>query len=458
MRGGKDSIPGPPEAAPNAVFALRRERLLERIGDGVVVVGAAPELRKSRDTEILFRQASDLYYLTGFHEPEAVAVISRHADDGPLTLFLRPRDPKREQWAGKRVGVEAAAERFGADAAWPIDKLDERLPEMLAQADHIFYPVGFDAALDHQVERAISKARYTRQRSGRGPTGSTDLEALTGPMRRIKDAHELERHRTACRISAAAHRAAMLAARPGAGEWEIQAALEAEMRRQGAEGPAFPSIVAGGANATVLHYVDNAERVPEDALVLVDAGAEWGMYTGDITRTFPVSGHFTPVQRELYELVLAAEEAAIAAVAPARPVSAVHEAARDVLVRGMVDLGLLGDESVEESIEGASYKTFFMHQTSHWLGLDVHDVGTYAEAGEPVLLEPGMVLTIEPGLYIAAKAEGVPDRYRGIGVRIEDDVVVTDTGHEILTRDVPVAPDEIEALMALRGRVANADG
>jgi Xaa-Pro aminopeptidase len=299
---------------------------------------------------------------------------------------------------------------------------------------------------------ALLQARRSRQRSGFGPIGVQDLEAITGEMRLIKDDSELARMRTAARVAAAGHIAAMLRARPGAGEWEIQAALEAGFLSSGAARPAFPSIVAAGSNATVLHYVANRTRVRDGDLVLIDAGAEWGMYCSDITRTFPASGIFTTQQRELYQVVLDAEEAAIAAVHVGAPASAPHDAAVRVLARGLLDLGILPRGNLEDVIAEGSYKRFYLHQTSHWLGLDVHDVGPYRRSpDEHVLFEPGMVLTIEPGLYIPSDAADVPAPFRGVGIRIEDDVIVTASGPEVITRAVPVEPGEIEALMGGEG-------
>lgn len=439
---------GPAPDFPGEVHASRRARLLERIGGGVAIIPAGPELLKSRDTEVRFRQSSDLHYLTGFPEPDAVAVLTPHDAASTFTLFLRPRDAAREAWSGHRIGLERAGELFGADAVHPIEELSARLPELLRPAEAIHYPVGANARIDAIVAAALVDARRQRQRSGVGPTALVDLEAATGSMRVAKEPAEIERMRRAAEIGAEGHLAAMRRARPGAGEWEIQAALEGTFLAHGAAIPAFPSIVAGGANATVLHYVENRSRVRDGDLILIDAGAEWGMYNSDITRTFPASGRFSADQRALYDVVLAAERAAIEAVRPGAPFSSVHDAAVRVLTDGMIDLGLLPPSQIETAIESDAYKRFYLHQTSHWLGLDVHDVGLYREGGDWVSLQPGMVLTIEPGLYIPADAGDAPARFRGVGIRIEDDVVVTESGHEILTRHVPVDPEEIERVMA----------
>ena len=434
-----------------SIFVERRARLRAMMGDGVAIVPSSPQLRKSRTTELPFRQSSDLYYLTGFPEPDAVAVLTPHDDTHGLTLFVRPRSPELEAWTGERIGVERAGERYGADAVYSIDEFPRRLPELVRPAASIHYPIGASEQLDRQVADALVRSRIPRQRTGSGPRMLVDLEATIGGLRLIKDAQELERIRVAARIAAAGHVAAMERARPGAGEWEIQAELEAAFRAMGASGPAYPSIVGSGANATVLHYVDNRSRLREGDLVLIDAGAEWGMYNADITRTFPASGRFSTEQRALYDVVLAAQEAAIAEVAPGASVAAAHEAALRVIVRGLLELRLLTDAGEEEIIESGAYRRFFMHQTSHWLGLDVHDVGLYRDGDGPIPLAAGMVTTVEPGVYVPADAKDVPEVFRGIGIRIEDDVVVTENGCDVITRDVPVDPAEIEAIMAGEG-------
>ena len=438
---------GPATPPPPDVFRARRERLLADVGGGVVVVASNAELTRSRDTEVPYRTNTDLYYLTGVEEPEALAVLTPHDPEHRFTLFVRPRDAERERWNGPRIGVEGAKERFGADAVYSIEQAEEHAAALIAAADRVFYPLGADEELDRKVMRWVGKARRARPRTGGGPTALVELDSVLAEMRKAKDAHEIERMRVAAEIAAEGHRAAMARVRPGMGEWELEAILESTFRSLGATGPSFPSIVGSGENATFLHYTQNDAVIAEGALVLVDAGAEWGMYCSDITRTFPASGRFSPAQRELYDLVLAAENAAIEAVAPGVDATAVHDAALRVLVEGMLRLGIVQGETVEESLESGSYRPFYMHQTSHWLGLDVHDVGLYKRDGAPVKLEPGVVLTIEPGIYIAPDSESVPEQYRGIGIRIEDDVLVTDYGREILTRGVPVEAEEIERLV-----------
>ena len=429
-------------------FRRRRERVLGEIGEGVAVFAAAPELVKGRDTEVPYRQNGDFYYLTGFLEPQAVAVLTPHDAEHRFTLFVRPRDPERETWNGVRAGVEGAKERFGADAAYPIAELDERLKTLVEPADALWYsPLGNGGPMDARILKLLAGFRTTRPRSGKGPFDLRDPAQLLDRMRMVKEPGELALMREAAELAARGHVAAMRAGRPGVGEWELQALLDQTFRAHAPDsGTAFPAIVGSAANATVLHYVTNARRIEEGELVLVDAGAEVGLYCSDITRVFPASGRFTQPQRAVYDVVHRALEAAIEAIRPGAPVTDVHDAARRVLVQGMIDLGLL-DGEVEALIEEEKqYKRFFMHNTSHWLGLDVHDAGAYRDrAGEPVALQPGMVLTVEPGLYLPVD-EDVPERLRGIGVRLEDDVLVTVEGHEVLTRGVPVDPDEVERI------------
>ncbi len=432
------------------VFRARRARFLEQIGDGVAVLPAAPELYKSGDTEVPFRQDSDFFYLTGFPEPGAVAVLSPHDAEHRFTLFVRPRDPERESWSGPRAGVEGARDSFGADAAYALAELDQRLKGLLEPADRIWYALGRSPEMDRRIVHLLADFRRSRPRSGRGPRGVEDPDRVLGPMRMIKDTHEIACIRRAAEITAAGHCQAMGAAHPGAGEWEIEAALHFAFRSAGATGPAYPSIVASGPNGRVLHYTSNDRRAGAGDLVLLDAGAEYAMYCADITRTWPVSGRFTAPQRAVYELVLAAEQAGLAAVAPGASVAGIHDVAVRALTQGLVDLGLLTGD-VSGLIESGAYKRFYMHQTSHWLGLDVHDAGIYRDAAGPVVLEPGMVLTVEPGLYIPQE-DDVPQDFRGIAVRIEDNALVTRQGREILTRGVPVAPEEVEVLARAGGQ------
>lgn len=436
-----------------ADYLRRREAFLAQLGGGVAVLGAAPELVKSRDTEVPYRQNSDFFYLTGFLEPEAVAVLTPHDPEHRFTLFVRPRDPERETWSGVRAGVEGARERFGADAAYPIEELDEHLKGLLEPADALWYSVlGDGGALDRRMLALLAGFRRSRPRSGKGPWDVRDPAQLLDRMRLVKEPAEIALMREAAELAARGHLAAMRAGRPGVGEWEVQALLDATFRGHAPDsGTSFPPIVGSAENGTILHYVTNTRRIGEGELVLVDAGAEVGFYCSDITRVFPASGRFTPAQRAVYDVVHRALEAAIAAIRPGAPMSAAHEAARRVLVEGMVSLGLLEGEVDAIIEEEKPFKRFFMHNTSHWLGLDVHDPGPYKDAaGEAVSLRPGMVLTVEPGLYIPV-ADDVPEHLRGIGIRLEDDVLVTEDGHEILTRGVPVDADAVERICAERG-------
>jgi len=436
------------------VFADRRERVARTLGDdAALILPAGPELRAGRDLELRYRPDPDLYYLTGYLEPEAVAVLCPAHAEAPFTLFVRPRDPERELWTGARGGPEAAKELFGADAAFPIGELDARLPEIVGAVGTLYFRLGSGRDdVEAAVRRVLLGNQKQRQRSGRGPRILADPGLILDEMRLIKDAHELEQLRRAARTTIEAVRAGAAVIRPGAGEWEVEAAIEATFRRLGGEGFGFQTIVAAGANATVLHYAANDTVMRDGDLVLIDAGARHHMYNGDISRTFPVSGRFTPEQRAVYDIVLAAKDAAVAAVRPGATVLGVHHTAVRVLVDGLVSLGLLRGDPAALAADEASYRTFYPHRTSHWLGLDVHDVGDYACRGEERPLEPGMVLTVEPGLYIPAAHADAPESFRGIGIRIEDDVVVTDDGCEILTAELPADPAAVEAMVGASGR------
>ncbi|HEX6039873.1 aminopeptidase P N-terminal domain-containing protein [Longimicrobium sp.] len=434
-------------------FRRRREAVLEQVGQGVAVFAAAPELMKSRDTDVPYRQNSDFFYLTGFLEPGAVAVLTPHDPEHRFTLFVRPRDPEKETWSGLRAGVEGARERFGADAAYPVEELDERLKDLVEPADALWYGLlGDGGEMDRRMLGLLTRFRGTRPRSGKGPWDLRDPAQVLDPMRLIKEPGEIALMREAAELSARGHLAAMRAGGPDVGEWELQALLDSVFRAHAPDsGTAFPPIVGAAENGTILHYVTNARRIGEGELVLVDAGAEVGFYCGDITRVFPASGRFTPDQRAVYDVVHRALDAGIEAARPGAPMTAVHEASRRVLVEGMVSLGLLEGDVDALIEEETGFKRFFMHNTSHWLGLDVHDAGVYRDRdGEPLPLAPGMVLTVEPGLYIPV-ADDVPEHLRGIGIRLEDDVLVTADGPEVLTRGVPVDPDEVEHICCTRG-------
>jgi Xaa-Pro aminopeptidase len=438
-----------PPAEARAPFAGRRARALELLGERqALVLAAAPELLAGRDLELRYREDADLFYLTGYTEPEAVAVLSPAHAEAPYTLFVRPRDPEKELWSGRRGGVEAAREQSGADAVLPIGELAERLPAILARADTLLFRLGGGQdGVEALVRSALVAGVKGRQWQGRGPRALVDPAALLADLRLVKDEGEVHLMREAARISVEAFHDAAAAIRPGAGEWEVEAALEAGFRRRGADGFAFQSIVAGGANATILHYVENAAVLRPGTLVLLDGGARYRHYHADISRTFPVSGRFTAEQRVLYDVVHAAQRAAVAAARPGSSVHAVHRAALRVLAEGLVEHGLLEGDPDALLEDGTALKAYYPHRTSHWLGLDVHDVGDYAVDGEPRVLEPGMILTVEPGLYIPRDDEHAPAALRGTGIRIEDDVLVTANGNEVLTAALPAAAAEIEALL-----------
>lgn len=436
----------------------RRRDLARAIGaDGVLIVPAAREVTRNRDVHYPFRQSSDFAWLTGFPEPDAVAVLAPKHKAGELVLFCRPRDPEREVWDGYRFGTEGAVEHFDADAAHPLAELDEKLPELLADRERVYYPLGVDADFDLKVMGWLRAVRGQARKGVSAPTELVTSDALLHERRLIKSKRELATMRRAAGISAAAHRRLMQTCRPGLGEQQLEATFLHACAERGARFQAYPPIVGGGANACVLHYVENADTLRDGDLVLVDAGCELDGYASDITRTFPVNGRFTEPQRTLYELVLAAQRAAIAAVKPGKRWDAPHKAALKVLTRGLVDLGLIegSRDDVPQLIKDEKYKPFYMHRTGHWLGMDVHDVGSYKQDGKWRPLEPGMVLTVEPGLYVAPDAEA-PAEYRGIGIRIEDDVLVTADGHEVLSRDVPKDVEAIERLMAAGGVSASA--
>ena len=427
------------------VYHRRRERLAQALGEGIAIVPTAPERVRNRDSHFPYRFDSYFYYLTGFAEPEAALVIV--AGEQPRTLlFCRPRNEEREIWEGMRHGPEAARSRFGLDEAHPIETLDEMLPRLLENRPALAYPVGADAHWDARALGWLNAVRLRARAGIAAPDRLLDVRAILDEMRLLKDAHEIGVMRRAARIAAAAHRRAMRATRPGLHEYEIEAELLHEFRRHGAQSLAYPPIVAGGANACVLHYVSNDAPLRDGELLLIDAGCELDGYASDITRTFPVGGRFSAAQREVYELVLAAQRAAMEKARPGNAWNEPHDAAVRVLAQGMLELGLLKG-SLDETLEKETYRRFYMHRTGHWLGLDVHDAGDYKRGGKWRELVPGMTLTVEPGLYLRA-AEDVPERLRNIGVRIEDDVAITHDRPDVLSKDLAKEPDEIERHMA----------
>ncbi|MDA0190120.1 MAG: aminopeptidase P N-terminal domain-containing protein [Proteobacteria bacterium] len=423
--------------------ARRRQQLLSRLGDGVAIVPTAPERVRNRDSHHPYRFDSYFWYLTGFPEPEAVAVLVGGSTPRSI-LFCREKNEEREIWDGFRHGPEAAREAFGFDEAWPIGELAQRLPELIANRQTLWHSLGHDADWDARIAAALNAVRAQSRAGKRAPGELRDLRGLLDAMRLVKDAHELDTMRRAADIASAGHARAMRACRPGMAEYELEAELSHEFRRRGADGHAYTPIVAGGANACILHYVENRRLLAEHSLVLIDAGCELDGYAADITRTFPVGGRFSGAQREVYEIVLAAQAAAIAAIRPGVSFMAYHDAALRVLTQGLIDLGLLTG-SLDDALAQEAYKPWYMHRTGHWLGLDVHDAGDYKTGDEWTTLLPGMALTVEPGLYIRP-AEGVPAHLHGIGVRIEDDVFVTPDGCEVYTT-APRTVAEIEETM-----------
>jgi Xaa-Pro aminopeptidase len=426
-------------------FARRRKHLMELIGSsGIAILTAAPERVRSRDTLYVYRQDSDFYYLTGFREPEAAAVLMPGRSQGEFLLFCRERDPDREQWDGPRAGPEGAVTAYGADDAFPISDLDDILPGLLERSDRVYYSIGgneFDQKL-----LAFMQTLNSKRQSGHAPSELVALDHLLHEMRLFKSRAETGSMRQAARIAVSAHSRAMRACQPGMKEYELEAEFVHEFRRHGAE-CSYPPIVAAGVNACVLHYRANDAPLLDGDLVLIDAGCELGMYASDVTRTFPVNGRFSTPQRELYEVVHEANQAATAKAVQGNHWNDPHDAAVLAVTRGLKDLGLL-EGRVPALVKTQAYRQFFMHKTGHWLGLDVHDVGDYKVADQWRLLEPGMVMTIEPGIYVAASDKTVDKRWRGIGIRIEDDVQVTREQPEVLTQGLPTTVAEIERHMS----------
>ena len=429
-------------------FARRRKELMAMIGkDAIAIVPAAPERTRSRDTLYPYRQDSDFHYLCGFPEPEAVLVLIPSRAQGQFIVFCRERDRERETWDGYRAGPEGACEQYGADDAFPITDMDDILPGLLEGKGKVYSAIGKDKDFDQRLMEWVNSIR-AKARTGAVPPGEfVDLDHLLHENRLFKKPAELKLMRKAAKISAEAHCRAMRAAKPGLNEYQLQAEIEHTFAMEGASFPAYTSIVGGGDNACILHYVENNQPLNDGDLVLIDAGCEYQHYAADITRTFPVNGRFSPEQKAIYELVLKAQLAGIEAARAGNHWDAPHQATVEVITAGLVKLGLLKG-SVKKLIAAGAYSEFYMHRAGHWLGIDVHDVGDYKVDGEWRLLEPGMVMTIEPGIYIAPDHKKVAKKWRGIGVRIEDDVAITRKGTEVLTAAVPKTVAEIEALMA----------
>lgn len=430
-------------------FKRRRRALMRLMGENsIAVIPSARAAVRSRDTEHAYRADSNLHYLSGFDEPEALMVLVPNRKAGEYLMFCRERNPEKETWHGRRLGVDRAPAALGADDAFPIDDIDDILPGLLEGRRSVFHTLGKDQAFDLQLLGWLNRSRRSRRPAGRDPDMFVSLDFHLNELRLHKSRAELATLRRAARISAAGHRRVMQASRAGLHEYELESELVAEYTRQGAT-HAFLPIVAGGANACILHYTENRDVLRDGELVLIDSGAEHEWYAGDISRTFPVNGQFSDAQRKVYDIVLEAQLAAIDAVRPGAHWNEPHEIAVKILTRGLKELGILSGR-LDKLVRDEAYKPYYMHRTGHWLGMDVHDVGEYKIDDDWRELEPGMVLTVEPGLYLGS-ARKIPAVYRNIGIRIEDDVVVTSDGHEVISADVPKLPDDIEALMSGAG-------
>ena len=431
-------------------YRQRRDTLMSKIGNGTAIFRSAPMAVMHNDVEYAYRQDSDFFYLTGLDEAEAVAVLAPHHEEHKFILFVQPKDITKEVWSGYVTGVDAAKEKYGADEAYPINELEEKLPQYLINADKIYYRLGRDKPFNETVLTHYQRLLRTYPKRGSGPTAIQDTCTILHGMRLVKSDSELTLMRKAADIAVEAHNVAREMAKPGVYEYEIQAEMERIFRKHGGNGPAYPSIVASGANSCILHYIENNRQMRDGDLLLIDAGCSYGYFNSDITRTFPVGGKFTKEQKILYELVLSAQKQAIAQVKPGNAYSSIHDTALRVLVEGMIELGILKGE-IDKLIEEEKYKPYYMHRTGHWLGLDVHDVGVYQHGDDnPLILQPGQVLTVEPGIYIVPGAEPaeeqpkVDEKWMGIGIRIEDDVLVTESGCEVLTKGVPKEVSDIE--------------
>lgn len=433
---------------PKSEYARRRKALMAQMEpNSIAILPAAPVYIRNRDVEHVYRQDSDFQYLTGFPEPEAVMALIPGREHGEYVLFCRERDPERELWDGLRAGQDGAISQFGADDAFPIGDIDDILPGLIEGRERVYYAIGSNQEFDHRLMEWVNHIRAKARQGAMPPNEFVALNHLLHDMRLYKSAAEVKVMKEAAEISARAHIRAMQASRAGLFEYHLEAELDYEFRKGGAKMPAYGSIVAAGRNACILHYRENDAALKDGDLVLIDAGCEIDCYASDITRTFPVSGKFSPEQKAIYELVLKANEEAFKFIAPGRHWNEAHEATVRVITVGLVDLGLL-EGDVDELIASEAYKPFYMHRAGHWLGMDVHDVGDYKVGGQWRVLEVGMAMTVEPGIYIAPDNDKVAKKWRGIGVRIEDDVVVTKKGCEILTNGVPKTVAEIEALMA----------
>jgi Xaa-Pro aminopeptidase len=429
-------------------YKRRRRELMRMMGpDSIAILPTAPQSIRNRDVHFPYRPDSDFYYLTGFAEPEAVCVLIPGRKHGEYILFNRERDPQKEQWDGARAGQEGACEIFHADDSFPIGDLDDILPGMLERCERVFYAMGCNPELDKRLPEWINRIRCESRGGLQGPMEIIAIDHYLHEMRLFKSRSELKVMRQAARISSAAHKRVMQACRPSVWEYQLEALFIQDCAHKGARAQAYPSIVGAGENACTLHYIDNKDQLQDRQMLLIDAGCELDCYASDITRSYPVNGCFTPAQRQLYELVLAAQDAAIEKIKPGNHWNDLHDTAVRIITKGLLKLGIIKG-TLAKAIKEEKYKPFFPHRTGHWLGLDVHDVGDYKVDGAWRLLEPGMVMTVEPGIYIPSGTKGVAKKWWGIGIRIEDNVLVTKDGHEVLTKEAPRSVAEIEALMA----------
>ena len=425
----------------------RRKRLMDMIGsDSIAIIPTASVYIRNRDVEFPFRPDSDFFYLTGYPEPEAVAVLIPDRADGEYIIFCRDKDIEMETWHGRRAGLEGALNIFGADDAFPIEDMDDILPGLIEGHERVFYNMGHDQNFDNRVLGWVNQIRGKSRTGVVAPDEFISLNHFLHDMRLYKSRHEIKLMKKAAKISAAAHKRVISYCKPGMHEYQLEAELVHEFMLNGSRAAAYPSIVGSGENGCILHYTENKDEVADGDLLLIDAGAEYQGYASDITRTFPANGKFSKAQRKAYDLVLKAQLAAIEQVKPGNHWNDPHDAAVRVLTEGMVELGILKGD-VDELIDDHVYTKYYMHRTGHWIGMDVHDVGDYKVDNEWRMLEPGMVLTIEPGLYMPAESKGLPKKWWNIGIRIEDDVLVTKDGYEVLSKDAPKTADEIEALM-----------
>lgn len=429
---------------PSGVLANRRELAYRALANGTMLLPAAVIQYQSRDGERRYHPDRELFYLTGVTEPGSVAVLS--GSESTFILFVRDKDPAAELWSGPRLGPELAVDRFQPDECYPLSELGDRLPLLLQRSDRLYWRLGRGGEVEPHIMAALAQTHLKGSRTGSGPRGVVDPGEVLDKLRMTKDAHELTLIKHAVEMTIEGHKVGAGKIAPGVGEWEIEAAINAAFRCAGGGGPGYGTIVGSGVNACVLHYVDNDDMIAKDSLVLVDAGAEYGLYNADVTRTYPSGGRFTQPQREIYELVDTARRAAIDFIAPGVSIAEVHDTATQILVDGLVGLRVLEGDPAELISEG-KHKFFYPHQTSHWLGLDVHDPGDYARDGKSQILEPGMVVTVEPGLYFRPGQPKTPDAFEGIGIRIEDDVLVTAEGREVLTASLPSESSEVERLI-----------